>query len=57
MAELNEKVSISGSKTELSEQSGVDWNNRIKIEKKVQYYCTSCLWPIQPSLVAILKSS
>jgi hypothetical protein len=33
MAELNEKVLIGRSKTEMSEQSGVDWNNRNKIEK------------------------
>jgi hypothetical protein len=35
MAEPNEKALISGSKTEMSEQSGADWNNRIQIEKGV----------------------
>jgi hypothetical protein len=35
MAELNEKASISRSKTKMSEQSRVDRNNRIKIEKGV----------------------
>jgi hypothetical protein len=33
MAEPNKKASIGGSKTEMSEWSGADQNNRIKIEK------------------------